>query len=162
MQDVQRCVIDIEASGFGRRSYPIEIGYVRDDGQAWCSLVRPADDWKHWDKQAERVHGIARAALLQHGRPVADVARRLNDDLTGRTVYCDGWAHDYTWLGLLFDEAGLVPRFKLESVNHLLDDVRLGRLDAERQRAFGVLGIRRHRASSDARALQWALEQLAA
>ena len=162
MQDVQRCVIDIEASGFGRRSYPIEIGYVRDDGQAWCSLVRPADDWKHWDKQAERVHGIARPSLLQHGRPVAEVARRLNDDLAGRTVYCDGWAHDYTWLGLLFEEAGLVPRFKLESVNHLLDDARLARLDAERQRAFGALGIRRHRASSDARALQWALEQLAA
>ena len=162
MQDVQRCVIDIEASGFGRRSYPIEIGYVRDDGQAWCSLVRPAADWKHWDKQAERVHGIARPSLLQHGRPVADVARRLNDDLAGRTVYCDGWAHDYTWLGVLFEEAGLVPRFKLESVNRLLDDARLARLDGERQRAFGALGIRRHRASSDARALQWALEQLAA
>ena len=154
--------MDIEASGFGRRSYPIEIGYVRDDGHAWCSLVYPADDWKHWDNQAERVHGIARPSLLQHGRPVADVARRLNDDLAGRTVYCDGWAHDYTWLGVLFEEAGLVPRFKLESVNHLLDEVRLARLDAERQRAFGALGIRRHRASSDARALQWALEQLSA
>ena len=43
-------------------------------------------------------------------------------DLAGRTVYCDGWAHDYAWLGLLFEEAGLVPRFKLESVNRLLDD----------------------------------------
>ncbi len=162
MQDARHCVMDIEASGFGRRSYPIEIGYVRDDGQSWCSLVRPANDWRHWDKQAERVHGIARPTLLQHGRAVADVARRLNDGLAGRTVYCDGWAHDYAWLGLLFEEAGLVPRFKLESVNRLLDDARLARLDTERQRAFGTLGIRRHRASSDARALQWALEQLAA
>ncbi len=162
MQDVQRCVIDIEASGFGRHSYPIEIGYVREDGQAWCSLVRPADDWLHWDEQAERVHGIARPMLLQHGRTATDVAQRLNADLAGRTVYCDGWAHDYAWLGRLFDEAGLVPRFKLESVNRLLDETRLARLDFERQRAFGALGIRRHRASSDARALQWALEQLAA
>lgn len=162
MQDTQRCVIDIEASGFGRHSYPIEIGYVRSDSESWCSLVRPADDWQHWDDQAERVHGIARPCLLQHGRAVADVARRLNDDLAGRTVYCDGWAHDYAGLGRLFDEAGLVPQFKLESVNRLLDDARLARLDAERQRAFGALGIRRHRASSDARALQWALEQLAA
>ena len=162
MQDAQRCVIDIEASGFGRRSYPIEIGYVRDDGQAWCSLVRPAADWQHWDKQAERVHGIARPALLQHGRAVAEVARRLNDDLAGRTVYCDGWAHDYAWLGLLFEEAGLVPRFKLESVNRLLDDAGLARLDAERRLAFATLGIGRHRASTDARALQWALERLAA
>lgn len=162
MQDPQRCVIDIEASGFGRHSYPIEIGYVREDGQAWCSLVRPAVDWLHWDRQAERVHGIARPTLLQHGRGVAEVARRLNDDLAGRTVYCDGWAHDYAWLGRLFDEAGLVPRFKLESVNRLLDDARLARLDAERRLAFATLGIGRHRASTDARALQWALERLAA
>ncbi len=162
MQDTQRCVMDIEASGFGRRSYPIEIGYVRDDGQSWCSLVRPATGWQHWDKQAERVHGIARPTLLQHGRAVAEVAQHLNDGLAGRTVYCDGWAHDYTWLALLFEEAELVPRFKLESVNCLLDDARLAQLDAERRRAFGTLGIRRHRASSDARALQWALEQLSA
>ncbi len=162
MQDPQPCVIDIEASGFGRHSYPIEVGYVRGDGQAWCSLVLPAVDWLHWDAQAELVHGIARPMLLQHGRPVAEVARRLNDDLGGRTVYCDGWAHDYAWLGLLFEEAGLVPRFKLESVRRLLDETRLARLDAERQQAFATLGIVRHRASSDARALQWALERLAA
>jgi hypothetical protein len=162
MQDHPRCVIDIEASGFGRHSYPIEIGYVREDGQAWCSLVRPAAGWLHWDPQAEQVHGIALSQLLQHGRPVAEVARRLNDDLAGRTVYCDGWAHDYAWLGLLFEEAGLVPRFKLESVNRLLDDAGLARLDAERRLAFATLGIGRHRASTDARALQWALERLAA
>jgi hypothetical protein len=162
MQERQRCVIDIEASGFGRHSYPIEIGYVREDGQAWCSLVQPAPDWQHWDDQAERVHGIARPMLLQHGRAVAEVARRLNADLAGRTVYCDGWAHDYAWLGLLFEEAGLVPRFKLESVNRLLDDAGLARLDAERRLAFATLGIGRHRASTDARALQWALERLAA
>ncbi len=155
-------MIDIEASGFGRHSYPIEIGYVREDGQAWCSLVQPAPDWQHWDDQAERVHGIARPMLLQHGRAVAEVARRLNADLAGRTVYCDGWAHDYAWLGLLFEEAGLVPRFKLESVNRLLDDAGLARLDAERRLAFATLGIGRHRASTDARALQWALERLAA
>jgi DNA polymerase III epsilon subunit-like protein len=116
----------------------------------------------HWDDQAQRVHGIDRAMLLQHGRPAAEVAQRLNNDLGGRTVYCDGWAHDYAWLGVLFESAGLVPRFKLESVNRLLDDVRLARLDAERQQAFAALGIARHRASSDARALQWALGRLAA
>lgn len=160
MQEPQRSVIDIEASGFGRQSYPIEVGYVRDDGQSWCSLVLPAGDWLHWDTQAERVHGISRAALQQHGRPVHEVARRLNDDLAGRTVYCDGWAHDYAWLARLFDSAGLVPRFKLESVNVLLNEARLAQLDGVRHQAFGALGIARHRASSDARALQWALAQL--
>jgi len=156
------CVIDIEASGFGRHSYPIEVGFVRADGQAWCSLVRPTDDWLHWDAAAEHVHGISREHLLQHGRSVAEVAHRLNHDLAGQTVYCDGWAHDYAWLATLFDAAGLTPHFKLESVVRLMDDSRLARLDDMRRDAYVTLGINRHRASSDARALQWALGQLAA
>ena len=91
-----------------------------------------------------------------------EVALRLNAVLGERTVYCDGWAHDYTWLARLFDAAGCVPRFRLESVNRLLDDERLARLDRLRHDAFGTLGIARHRASSVARALQWALAQRAA
>lgn len=156
------CVIDVEASGFGRNSYPIEIGYVREDGQAWCSLVRPAEGWSHWDPQAEALHGIARPSLLSHGRQVQVVAARLNADLAGRTVYCDGWAHDYVWLAVLFEAAGLVPAFKLASVRQLLDDRRLQRLDGARQLALATLGGGRHRASSDARVLQHALAQLAA
>ena len=155
-------MIDIEASGFGSHSYPIEVGYVREDGQVWCTLIQPALDWLHWDADAERVHGIPRAALLEHGRSALEVARRLNDELGGRTVYCDGWAHDYAWLARLFETAGLVPRFHLESVNKLLDDDRLARLDTLRADGFDALGIARHRASSDARALQWALNRLAA
>lgn len=156
------CVIDIEASGFGRHSYPIEVGYVREDGHAWCSLILPAEDWLHWDAEAERLHGIAREALLRHGRPPRDVAARLNADLGSRTVYCDGWAHDYSWLGVLFEAADLVPKFRLESVRRLLDDTQLSGLDAVRQQAFATLDITRHRASSDARALQWAIDQLVA
>jgi hypothetical protein len=34
-------VIDVEASGFGRGSYPIEVGFVLPDGEAVCTLVRP-------------------------------------------------------------------------------------------------------------------------
>lgn len=162
MHPVRRCVIDLEATGFGRSSHPIEVGFVRDDGLAWCSLILPADGWAHWDEQAEQLHGITRDILLRHGRPVQEVASCLNRHLAGRTVYCDGWAHDYTWLNLLFDSAALVPRFKLESVTALLDEARLARLDAERQQAFASLGINRHRASSDARALQRALQRLAA
>lgn len=156
------CVIDIEASGFGRNSYPIEVGYVRDDGRAWCALVRPEADWTHWDDSAAGLHQIPRDAIVRHGRAAHDVAGRLNDALGGHTVYCDGWAHDYPWLARLFDAAGLTPRFRLEPVARLLDEAQLSRLDTVRARAFQVLGINRHRASSDARALQWALGQLLA
>jgi hypothetical protein len=105
------------------------------------------------------VHGIDRAALPQQGRPAREVAQRLNHDLRGRTACCDGWVHDHTWLARLFDAAGCVPRFHLESVNRLLDDERPARLDRLRHDAFNELGIARHHASNDARALQWALER---
>jgi hypothetical protein len=156
------CVMDIEASGFGRASYPIEVGYVLPDGRAACMLVRPAAGWTHWDAGAEQVHGITRSTLAAHGRAPRDVALVLNHDLRGLTVYCDGWAHDYTWLAALFEEAGLQPAFKLESVGALLDEAHLNRLDAARRDAVAELGLKRHRASNDARALQRALVQVAA
>lgn len=150
-------VLDIEASGFGRGSYPIEIGYVRADGQAWCTLVIPASGWDHWDAQAAGVHGITREALQRHGREVPVVAQALNEALGGLTVYCDGWAHDYAWLAKLFDEAELAPRFRLESVARLLAERELAALDAAREAAVQRLGALRHRASNDARALQQAI-----
>jgi len=156
------CVLDIEASGFGRRSYPIEVGYVLPDGRAACMLVRPAADWTHWDEGAERVHGITRSVLALHGRAPRDVAMALNRDLAGLTVYCDGWAHDYSWLGALFEEAGLSPAFKLESVGALLDEPHLAQLDEARRQALAEMGLQRHRASNDARALQRALGRVAA
>jgi len=156
------CTLDIEASGFGRDSYPIEIGYVRDDGVSWCTLVRPEPGWTHWDPGAADLHGISRDTLLRHGRPVAVVARALNEALAGTTVYCDGWAHDYPWLSALFDAAGTVPRFRLESAVALLPYQSLDRLDAARRHARAELGGQRHRASSDARALREALLSLQA
>ncbi len=156
------CVLDIEASGFGGASYPIEVGWVLADGRAHCRLVRPPPHWLHWDGSAERVHGIARATLLAHGQPPADVAARLNADLAGHTVYCDGWAHDYTWLAALFAEAGAAPAFRLESVHALLPQGALAQLDQARRQALAELGLTRHRASNDARALQRALAQVAA
>jgi hypothetical protein len=153
-------VLDIEASGFGRHSYPIEIGYVLSDGRARCTLIRPLPDWTHWDPAAELVHQITRSALVEHGRSAKEVATMLNDDLAGMTVYCDGWAHDYPWLGALFEAADSSPLFKLESVAHLLDEGRLQRLPLAQKQAMSDLGLARHRASSDARALQLALERL--
>lgn len=159
MTDVRPCVLDIEASGFGRHSYPIEVGYVLPDGRARCTLICPSTHWTHWDASAEQVHRIRRETLLRHGRPAADVARMLNGDLAGRTVYCDGWAHDYPWLAALFDEAGLAPTFRLESVRTLLDEARLARLPDLQRQALQELGMARHRASADARALQMAIER---
>ncbi len=154
------CVIDIEASGFGHCSYPIEVGYVLGDGRSGCMLVRPALQWTHWDEAAAQVHGITRDTLRSHGKPALEVAVRLNAELAGLTAYCDGWAHDYAWLATLFEEAGLSPSFKLESVNRLLGETALSQLDAARREARVELGLTRHRASNDAKTLQLALSRV--
>jgi hypothetical protein len=154
------CVIDVEASGFGRGSFPIEVGYVRGDGSAYCSLVRPEPDWLMWDGRAEHLHGLTRELLHAHGRPVTEIAAQLNDGLAGADVYCDGWAHDYTWLAVLFDAAGRRPLFRLRHIHDLLGPDALARWDPTCTAVRAAHPVRRHRASHDARVLQRALALL--
>ena len=148
------CVLDIEASGFGRGSYPIEIGFVLPDGTAYCTLIVPDAGWTHWDDDAERMHGISRSLLARHGRSAHEVAVELNHRLSGRTVYCDNWAHDYAWLARLFESAAISPSFKLRHLRELMTENAAERFDDTREIVARNLQLRRHRASSDARVLQ--------
>ena len=147
-------ILDIEASGFGLGSYPIEVGIIMPDGRAWCSLVRPEPEWQHWDPSAEAVHNITREQLDSSGRSAVEVADALNEWLDGQVVYSDAWAHDYSWLARLFDAANRTPHFKLDNLRALLTDGEAAVWhDLKRQVAQGMV-LQRHRASSDARLLQ--------
>jgi hypothetical protein len=154
------CVLDIEASGFGRGSYPIEIGFVLPDGTAYCTLIVPDAAWTHWDGDAERIHGISRSLLARHGRSAAEVAAELNQRLAGRSVYCDNWAHDYAWLARLFESASAIPTFHLRHLRELLSENAAERFDDTREIVARNLQLRRHRASSDARVLQLSLAKV--
>lgn len=148
------CIIDIEASGFGRGSYPIEVGAVLPDGAAYCSLISPEPDWQHWEPGAESVHGITREVLQTHGKSAVRVASDLNRCLRARTVYTDAWYHDYQWLARLFDAADLQPQFTLKDLRQLLDEDTQARWDATKSEVLAELRLNRHRASNDARVLQ--------
>jgi hypothetical protein len=152
--------LDVEASGFGRDSYPIEVGCVLGDGSSYCSLIRPQPHWTHWDPGAERVHHIRRESLQEHGRDVREVAGTLNERLRGQTVYSDGWAHDYPWLAALYEEAEMVPSFKLDSLRSLLTEHEAREWQATRLLMSRDMVGERHRASADARLLQSTLRQL--
>ncbi len=153
-------VLDIEASGFGRDSYPIEIGYVLPDGSGYCTLVRPEAGWTHWDPEAQRLHGITRDTVVLHGRPALDIARHLNQALHGQTIYTDGWANDYSWIGALFDAADLSPSFHIENLRALLSDDDAAHWHQIKDQVGRELNLRRHRASADARLLQMTLRRL--
>jgi hypothetical protein len=146
--------LDIEASGFGRNSYPIEVGCVLPDGSSFCSLIRPAPHWTHWDPAAEQVHHIRRDTLERHGRGAREIAVMLNEQLRDRTVFTDGWAHDYPWLATLYEEAEMVPRFKLDSLRALLTEREAHDWQAAKERVSRDVPEQRHRASADARLLQ--------
>lgn len=155
-------ILDVEASGFGAGGYPIEIGFVQDDGNAYCTLIRPAPGWTHWDPEAESIHGISHDLLLRRGKEVGEVARELNGRLAGQTVYSDGWGNDFVWLGKLFDEADLVPRFRVETLRSLLSDAEAAHWHTVKDAVAAEMRSGRHRASGDAEVLQRALRRVKA
>jgi hypothetical protein len=147
-------IIDVEASGFGKGSYPIEVGLALADGSRHCYLITPARHWKSWDEAAAKVHGISREMLLTHGRPLQDVAWRLNELLNRRTVYSDAWAFDMSWVGKLYDAANMRQTFRVADIADLLDQEQQALWGETKRAVAAELGLRRHRASGDARILQ--------
>ncbi|WP_136249282.1 hypothetical protein [Halomonas borealis] len=148
-------LLDIEASGFGRGSYPIEVGLARADGSTCAFLIQPLDEWTHWDPKAELLHGISRNRLAREGYPVREVARWLNDELVEVGVaYSDSWGYDNTWMSLLFHHAGMLPAFRLEALRRLLGEAQLIRWSETKEAIIAERGIQRHRAGEDALLLQ--------
>jgi hypothetical protein len=107
-----RVFIDFEASSLGKRSYPIEVGWVFEDGRRENMLIRPPPEWTDWDAESEAIHGISRARLLAEGLPVEAVTHRLLSELGDHRVYASAPSWDGKWLSQLLRGAGL-PRHAL-------------------------------------------------
>lgn len=157
--------LDFEASSLGRDSYPIEVGWVFEDGTEEGWLIRPAPDWTDWAADAEAVHGIGRARLLAEGEDHAVVARRMMERLTGHDLLASAPSWDGKWLSVLLRGAGL-PRHALR-----LRDTEEAQVEAalpalgSREAALDTLQLARlrladepvaHRAVEDARR-EWRL-----
>lgn len=151
--------IDVEASGFGEASYPIEVGYVHEN-KKFCALIKPLPEWTHWDPSAEKLHGISRQLLEQHGKPADAVCRLMNEELAHKTLYTDAWANDKVWLWKLFSSCQQVPRFTLESVRKIIDEDNVALWHSEKNKIVAGQKITRHRASNDALVLQKTYFQL--
>ena len=147
-------IIDIEASGFGAHSYPIEIGVVRDDGARFCRLIKPISDWSHWDEEAEQLHGITRLKLEQYGSSAVEVCLALNEFVGQRTLHSDGWVVDSPWINKLYASAGCLMQFRLSPLESLLSEQHLLRWDAIKEDVSLEYGGSRHRASVDAMIVQ--------
>lgn len=147
-------IIDVEASGFGSASYPIEVGVVTGDDDRYCSLVQPAEHWTHWDDRAQQVHHIERDQLQRHGHCIVEVAGALNDLLEGKTVYTDGWVVDYPWLVTLFEAASMEMAFTVSSLEMILSECQMEVWHQTHEEVMRESGMARHRASNDAWVIQ--------
>ena len=152
--------LDIEASGIHPESYPIEIGIVLKSGESWCSLIKPDNSWQHWDKSAEKIHGISRSDLQQYGKPISEVTQHLNQLLNRGTVYCDCWSLDSPWLLKLFHQAKAYQDFKLLDIMYVVSEEQYENLNQKKPQIAQKLKLDRHRASNDARILQLAYEEV--
>jgi len=100
-------ILDLEASGLGRDSWPIEVGLAWVEAgeiKIWSSLIRPEPDWDvdAWDPIAEDIHGISRDDLTS--APTAwVVAEQLRQHIAGRPVFSDAPDHDLKWMRRLLD-----------------------------------------------------------
>lgn len=147
-------IIDLEASGFGRGSYPIEVGFALEDRVVRSFLIKPAPSWLHWSVEAEIIHGISREQLLAEGITPREVALKMNDLLRGKILYSDAWSFDSSWMGRLFEEAELVQRFRIETINKLLTPQQMELWSDTKKTLWGEMHIERHRAANDVQVLQ--------
>jgi hypothetical protein len=156
---------DCEASDL--EGYPIEVGWAFTDPKTGAvasesHLIKPPEDWpvkESWDRSAERLHGIALAQLWREGRPVWEVARRMNTALVGRELFSDA-LQDEAWLRLLFDAAGFEPAFTIRRtdarilISQAAADSGLDEATYAHAKALATeMAPRRHRAEADARHL---------
>jgi hypothetical protein len=107
-----RVFLDFEASSLRKNGFPIEVGWVFEDGASENHLIRPAPGWTEWDAKAQAIHNIDRATLEAEGTPHEAVARRMVDLLGPHTLYASAPSWDGKWLSLLLRSAGF-PRHTL-------------------------------------------------
>jgi DNA polymerase III epsilon subunit-like protein len=63
--------LDFEASSISNKSYPIEVGWVFEDGSGEDFLIRPEQSWTDWSANAQAIHGITKMMLLHEvNRPM--------------------------------------------------------------------------------------------
>jgi hypothetical protein len=125
-----RVFLDFEASSLRKNGFPVEVGWVSEDGVSEGHLIRPAPGWTDWDPAAEAIHGLSRERLEREGTPHEAVARRMVETLGPHDLYASAPSWDGKWLSLLLRAAGF-PRHTLR-----LRDTEV----AQRDSAAAILG----------------------
>lgn len=139
--------LDLEASGLGAASYPIEVAWKNArDNTSDNFLINPDSvaGWDYWDDFAEEIHGIERSTLTRQGINATDACLRLNQGLEGKQVLSDAREFDLFWLSRLYQATGMAMTFELVGL-----DAILGGEELVQYRFVSKSQLRRHRAMKD-------------
>ncbi len=144
-------VIDIEASGLAWDSYPIEIAIVINN-KTHCWLIKPETDWTHWDMQAEALHGISQAQLIDKGKSAKTVAKEINrlTENGNRVLYSDAARWDGGWFTTLFETVGIEQKAQVLPIQDLMDEDQFDIFAQTFEKLAESGNYRLHRADSDA------------
>lgn len=124
------------------------------DGDKYCSLIQPKEDWLHWSEEAQTYHQIPRQNLIDFGATPEEVAADLNRILYNQTIYSDGWVVDQTWIIKLFYYAGVPMQFRMSALEMILSEGQMAIWHVTKKQVEQELNIARHRASNDALIIQ--------
>ncbi len=151
-------IIDFEASGLSKQSYPIEVG-ITNGSDEYQALIRPMAHWQYWSDEAEAVHTLSRSQIESVGLDPAHVAHTLNNKLSGQPVYCDSVQWDAFWCNVLFADNGISRQFEVIDIQELLKDSddHLGAFLAARSQLENADEYTVHRALDDAKIIWQAL-----
>lgn len=147
-------MLDVEASGLGHSSYPVEVALASSTGAHANFLIKPTTDWLEqgeWDKNAEKLHGLSQQQLLQHGDNIVSIAQQLNKYLCGKLVLCNDLTFDGFWLTQLFKAANTSVTFYLIDLSALFDYWGEEKARLYKEEYSKMLNTNEHRALPDAK-----------
>ena len=148
--------MDLEASGLGAESYPIEVAWrCPATGRSDNFFINPdsVPQWRYWDEFAEELHGLDRERLVVEGISAEAACDRLNESLGGETLISDALEFDSFWIQRLFKAIGKKPTFRIAGLDELLSSEQL-----IQYRFIARSQFRRHRAMQDVEDLILAVE----
>jgi hypothetical protein len=117
-------IIDFEASGLGRNSYPIEVAWGDGKHPVTSFLLNPEnmDGWTDWDPRSLEFHRISRDELIQKGKDPRRIAAKMVKELAGKTLYSDEPRYDNMWKDRLLKDSGYDPGLiQIKNLKYFLD-----------------------------------------
>lgn len=113
--------MDIEASGWKKNSFPIEIAW----GNNFIKknfIIKPAYNWDTdiWEEEAYNIHKIKKEDIKKEGKKISFIIEKMKENLKNKYVFSDSIEKDKIWLNMLLQDLKIDIFFNFLSIEELL------------------------------------------